>query len=127
MGLKAAAIHRALNHLAGNTATSGPWTHASLHTGFPATAANEITGGSPAYARKAVTFEAVAGTELASSLDISNAPVFDIPAGTTVSSVGLCTASTGNDTTITADANLTDEVYAGQGTYTLTDADVSLS
>ncbi len=127
MGLKATAIHRALNHLAGNSATSGPWTHASLHTGFPATAANEITGGSPAYARKAITFEAVAGTELSGSLDITNAPVFDIPAGTTVSAVGLCTASTGNDTTITADANVTDEAFAGQGTYTLTDVDVSVT
>lgn len=125
MGLKTTAWHRALNHLAGNAATSGPWTHASLHTGFPATAANEITGGSPAYARKAITFEAVAGTETPSSLDITNAPVFDIPPSTTVAAVGLCTASTGGDTTITAEANVTDEVYVGQGTYTLTDVDVS--
>lgn len=126
MPLKAAAIHRALNHLAGNSATSAAWTHASLHTGFPATAANEITGGSPAYVRKAITFEAVAGTELSGSLDITNAPVFDVPA-TTVAAVGLCTAVSGADTTITADSNVTDEVYAAQGTYTLTDVDVSIT
>lgn len=125
MGLKAAAIHRMLNHLAGNAATSGPITHASLHSGFPATAANELTGGSPAYARKAVTFEAVAGTELANSLDITNQPVFDVPAGATVSAVGYCTALTGD--VIVADANITDEVYAGQGTYTLTDSDIGIT
>lgn len=127
MGFKDAAKHRMLNHLVGNSATSGPITHASLHTGYPATAANELTGGSPAYARKAISFEAVAGTELAGSVDATNQPVFDVPAGTTVSAAGFCTAISGNDTTIITEANLTDEAYVGQGTYTLTDVDLSIT
>lgn len=94
MGLKDAARHRMLNHLAGNAATSGPITHASLHSAFPATSGNELSGGSPAYARQALTFEAVAGTELAGSLDISNAPTFDVPPGSIVAATGYWTALT---------------------------------
>lgn len=114
-----------LNALAGNAATAAPITHASLHTAFPATAANEITGGSPAYARKAVTFEAAAGTEAAGSLDVSNAPVFDVPGGVTVSSVGFWTALTAG--TLMADGDVTDEAFASQGQYTLNDADFSIT
>lgn len=60
-------------------------THASLHTAYSASGANEVTGGSPAYARKAATFAAAAGGSRASS----NAPVFDVPAATTVRFVGF--------------------------------------
>lgn len=53
--------------------------YASLHTGNPgSTGANEATGGSPAYARKAVTWAAAASGQRASS----GAIVFDVPAGT---------------------------------------------
>lgn len=87
--------NRALNQIAGNSATSAAITHGSLHNGYPSTTgANEISGGSPAYGRKALTFEAVAGTETPGSLDITNAPVFDIPAGTNVAWVGFWTAVT---------------------------------
>lgn len=125
MGLKDAARHRALNHLAGNSATAGPITHASLHSAFPATGGNELGGGSPAYARQALTFEAVAGTELAGSLDITNTPTFDVPAGATVAAVGFWTALTAG--TIMADGDVPDEVYTAQGTYQLTDADISIT
>lgn len=118
--------HRMLNHVAGNSATAGPITHAGLHTSTPSTATpNEVTGGSPAYARKALTFEAAAGTETTGSLDVSNAPVFDVPAGTTVTHVGFWTASTGG--TLIAYADVTDETFAAQGTYTLSDADLSIT
>lgn len=92
MGLKDAAKHRMLNHLAGNTATAAAITHVSAHTAYPATGANEVTGGSPAYARQVVAFEAAAGTELAGSLDVSNSPVFDIPGATSVAALGFWTA-----------------------------------
>lgn len=124
MGYKDAAKHRMLNHLAGNAATGAAITHASLHTAFPATSANEVTGGSPAYARKPVTFEAVAGTETAGSLDVTSAPIFDVPA-TTVSAVGFWTAVTGG--TLMADADVVDEVFSSQGTWALNDADFSVS
>lgn len=112
-----------LNHLVGNAATGGPITQASLHSAFPPSDANELAGGAPAYARKALAFEADAGTETAGSVDVSNQPVFDIPAGATVGAAAFRAA----DGTIMADADLTDEVYAAQGTYTLTDADLHLN
>jgi hypothetical protein len=64
--------------------------HISLHNGDPSTTgANEITGGSPAYARKAVTWNTAA-----SGLRTNNgALVFDVPA-TTVLHVGLWSAIT---------------------------------
>ena len=63
----------------------------SLHTGFPGqTQANEVAGGSPAYARKGVTWAAAASGEKASS----NSQVFDIPASTTVRWIGYSDAVT---------------------------------
>lgn len=59
----------------------------SLHTAYSATGTNEVTGGTPAYARKAVTMAAASGRARASS----SAPVFDVPAGTTVRFVGIWT------------------------------------
>lgn len=54
-------------------------TQASLHTGFPgSTGINEVTGGTPAYAKKAVTFNASSGgTRL-----MAAAVTFDVPAST---------------------------------------------
>jgi hypothetical protein len=59
---------------------------ASLHSAFHATGGNEIAGGSPAYARKAITM----GTSSARVRSSSTAPVFDVPAST-VAFVGLWT------------------------------------
>lgn len=59
----------------------------SLHTAYSATGANEVTGGSPAYARKAITMAAAAARARASS----TTPVFDVPAAATVRFVGLWT------------------------------------
>lgn len=100
-------------------ATVAVW--ASLHSGDPSTTgANEISGGSPAYARKAITWNAASG----GALDNNANPVFDVPAGTTVAWVGLWSASTAG--TFYGSADVTDEAFAGQGTYTLSDFDVSL-
>lgn len=57
----------------------------SLHTAYSATGANEVTGGTPAYARKAITVAAASARARAAS----TAPVFDVPAATTVAWVGL--------------------------------------
>ena len=55
----------------------------SLHTAFPPGGGNEVTGGSPAYARKSFTFAAAsAGAKTSNS-----SPTFDIPAGTTVKAI----------------------------------------
>jgi len=94
----------------------------SLHTGDPGeNGANEISGGSPAYARKASTWNPASG----GSMDNSNVPVFDVPAATTVSYVGFWSAVSGG--IFYGAANVTDEVFANQGTYTLTDADLDLN
>jgi len=96
--------------------------YASLHTGDPGdNGANEVTGGTPAYARKSITWNAAA----AGSLDSSNAPAFDVPGSTTVAYVGFWSADTAG--TFYGSADVTDEVFASQGTYTLTDADLDLN
>ncbi len=59
-----------------------------LHTALGAAGA-EVAGGSPAYARKAITWNAAA----AGVKDIAAAVTFDVPAGTTVRAVQLWSAS----------------------------------
>ena len=65
-------------------------THVSVHTAYSSTGANEVTGGSPAYARKAVTYGAAASE----ARTASGTPTFDIPAGTTCRFFGMWDAST---------------------------------
>lgn len=50
----------------------------------------EVTGGSPAYARKAITWNAAAS----GAKSITAAVTFDVPAATTVRNIGLWSAST---------------------------------
>jgi hypothetical protein len=97
-------------------------THMGLHTAVPSTGTpNEVTGGAPAYARKTNTWNAAAD----GSLDNANVPVFDVPAGTTVTHVGFWSALTGG--TLYAYAAVTNEAFGAQGTYTVTDADLDLN
>lgn len=77
----------------------------------------EISGGSPAYARKAIAYSAASGGLID---DSTNGAVFDIPSGATVASVGFFSAVTAG--TLQAWDDLTPESFAAQGTYTLTDA-----
>jgi len=94
----------------------------SLHEGDPGDSGiNEISGGVPAYARKAITWNPAA----AGSLDSSNQPVFDVGAGKTVAYVGFWSAVTAG--VFYGAADVTDEVFGAQGTYTLTDADLDLN
>lgn len=96
--------------------------YASLHTGAPGdSGANEVTGGSPAYARKAITFGAASGGSMAAT----NQPVFDVPGSTTVTHVGFWSAVSGG--TFLGSADVTDEAFASQGTYTLTSATLDLN
>jgi hypothetical protein len=99
---------------AGTSYTAPTTVYASLHTADPGdNGASEVSGGSPAYARKSLTSAAASAGSMASS----NTPVFDVPA-CTVTHVGYWDAVTagnylGNDP-------VTNEVFAAQGTYTLT-------
>lgn len=74
---------------------------------------SEITGGSPAYARQAVTWTAPSNGLIRPDADLE----FDIPAGATVDEWRGFTALTAG--TDYGGAALTAEAYAGQGTYTL--------
>lgn len=70
--------------------------HMALHTAFPPTVnpGNEVTGGSPAYARKAVDWTATAAAGAISPS--SGLPAtFDIPAGTTVRAISIVDAASG--------------------------------
>ncbi|SRR6266487_3178341 len=74
------------------TATNGIkfW---SLHTAYSTTGTNELTGGSPAYARKGAVYGAAAASSKASTAG-PPAATFDVPAGNTVAWVGRWDAVT---------------------------------
>lgn len=68
--------------------------YVSLHDGYPgATGASELAGGSPAYARQAVTFAVAASGQRVAS----NAPLFNVPAGKTVRYIGFWDAVVGGN------------------------------
>lgn len=81
----------------------------------------EISGGTPAYARKTITW----GTAAAGAITMNGTdPVFDIPSGATVAYVRLL--NTAGDTQY-GDYAVTNETYGGQGTYTITDFTINLN
>jgi len=86
----------------------------ALHTGDPGGADlgnNEVTGGSPAYARKAVAWNTASGGIATQNGDV----VFDVPA-CTVAWVSLWNTA---GTVRYLKKDVTDEIFAGQGTYTI--------
>ena len=88
---------------------------ASLHDDDPSTnGANEVSGGSPAYAKKTIAWDAAADGEMDKAAD--PAVVFDVPTGTTVKYVGFWNSAAD---TFYGSAAVTNEVFAAQGTYTL--------
>ncbi len=110
--------HTMLNALA--NAISG----VSLWNGDPTTTGIEIAGGAPAYARKTITWkEAAAGAKNATD-DAAGRPVFDVPSGANVTHVAFTNIAGG----IEAYGILaTARNYTSQGTFTLDDADLSLT
>jgi hypothetical protein len=64
--------------------------YASLHSAYSATGANELTGGSPAYARQALAWSAASGA----GKNLSASPTFNVPGGSTVAWVGFWDAAT---------------------------------
>jgi hypothetical protein len=65
--------------------------YGSLHTAYSTTGTNELTGGSPAYARKALTWNAAASGAKAIAATL---PTWDVPASTTVAWWGMWDAVT---------------------------------
>lgn len=81
---------------------------------------SEVTGGSPAYARKAVTWVTAANGDIVPNANL----VFDIPAAGVVDEWRGFTALTAG--TDYGGAALTEETFAGQGTYTLLAASTAI-
>jgi hypothetical protein len=80
----------------------------------------ELTGGSPAYARKTIAYN----TPSSGSMDDStNGAVIDVPAGVTVDYLGYWNNASSE---LRAVDKVTSEVFAAQGTYTVTDSDHDL-
>jgi hypothetical protein len=101
--------------------------YASMHTADPgSTGTGEVTGGT--YTRESITWLPASG----GVLDSSNAPVFDIPAGTTITHAGFWSALTGGtfygaDLLVAADeASPAPETFTSAGTYTLNDAKLEI-
>lgn len=87
----------------------------SLHTADPSTGGtNEVAGGSPSYARKAVTWAASASGSKSSSANI----VFDVPGSTTITHLGYWSLATGG-TFLGSRALDASQTFATQGTYTI--------
>ena len=102
-----------------NSTSTVPWT--TDLTAGTATRLVEISGGTPAYARLATAFAAPAS----GVTDDATSHAVNIPPGTTVSYVGYWSASTAG--TLLVFAPVTPEVFAGQGTYTVTDAKLDIN
>lgn len=92
----------------------------SLHSGDPGAAgtSNELTGGSPAYARKTPSWSAASGGIAA----LSAALTFDVPASASVAWIGLW--DTGPTFVGRFQLSAT-ESYTAQGTYQLTAASIT--
>lgn len=99
------------NSLATKYGTDAPY--GAVYTTAPgASAGTEPSGGSPAYARKSLSWSAASGGV------ISATATFDIPTGTTVVGIGLHSALTAG--TYIDGATITSQAFASQGTLTVT-------
>jgi hypothetical protein len=88
----------------------------SLHDGDPGTTGvNEITGGSPAYARQQGAWDPASG----GVITLAGAETFDVPAGADVTHFGAWSAVSGG--TFYGGGATAPESFTGQGTYTLDD------
>lgn len=105
----------------GTGASSGTW--ASLHDGDPTTTlatalANEIGGGSPAYARKQLNLAAAS----AGAKALAAAAVFDVQAGDDFSHIAFWGVSSGGTQAQfkgSAPLSAAEGTYGSQGTYSV--------
>lgn len=101
------------NNLA--TAYGAAATHAALYSTAPSgsTPGTELTGGSPAYARRPLTWSAPTN-----GVTSATPAAFDVPSGATVAGAGVHTALTGG--TYLDGTSLTSQAFSSAGSYTLT-------
>lgn len=96
------------------------YTYCALFNGDPEGAGVEINGGSPAYARKVVTW----GTSSAGDSSITGAVTFDIPAAATVTHYAFYTAVTAGTRGGSGQFAASEGPYGAQGTYQVTAATI---
>lgn len=109
----AIAVTAEKNSLATKYGTDAPY--GAIFTADPGTTGTvvgEVTGGAPAYARKAITWGAAAGGQVTGTV------TFDVPSGVTVAGAGLWSAATGG--TFIDGGTVASQTFSAQGTYTLT-------
>lgn len=82
--------------------------------GTTGTVTGESTGGSPAYARKAMSWGAAAASA------ITGAPVFDVASGQTITFFGVAVTGTAGTGDLRDKVAVTSQAFASQGTYTVT-------
>ncbi|MGZ4663716.1 MAG: phage tail fiber protein [Frankiaceae bacterium] len=111
----AIAITAEKNSLATKYGTDAPY--GAIFTADPGTtgtATGEVTGGSPAYARKAISWGAPANGV------ITGTATFDVPAGTTVTFAAVCASATAGTADLKDRISVTSQNFASQGTYAVT-------
>lgn len=105
------------NTLAAAYGTAAPY--GALFTGAgpgsTGAATNELTGGSPAYTRKALNW----ATPAASAINSAATP-FDVGAGASVSFFGVAAGQTSGTADVRDVVAVTAQTFASQGTYTVT-------
>lgn len=87
----------------------------STGPGTSGSATNECTGGSPAFARKALSWGAASASAITGS-----AVAYDIASGTTVTYFGVCVSSTLATADVRDEVAITSQAFGSQGTYTVT-------
>lgn len=108
------AILATRNSMASQYGTLAPYgTLFTADPGTSGTVTGEVTGGSPAFARKAM------GWSAPSASAISGAPVFDVPSGTTVTFFGVCASVTLGTADLKDKVAVTSQGFSSQGTYTV--------
>jgi hypothetical protein len=111
----AIAIVAQRNALATSYGAAAPY--GALFTADPGTtgsATGEVTGGSPAYARKALTWGTASNSAITSA-----ATSFD-PSGTTVTYFAVTASATAGTADLRDRVAITSQTFSSQGTYTIT-------
>lgn len=110
----AIAVTAEKNSLATKYGTDAPY--GAIFTADPGTTGTvvgEVTGGAPAYARKAINWGAASGGV------ITGTATFDVPTGVTVTYAGVCASATAGTADLKDRIAITSQQFNSQGTLTV--------
>lgn len=88
---------------------------ASADPGSTGAATNELTGGSPAYARKPLNWSTANGTG-----QVSGSATFDVPPGGNAAWFFVASSNVAGAATVRDTSDVIDQTFASQGTYAVT-------